>query len=231
MDSLCLRVWERCYGIGKRGEQHASVEALEGRRAGRAGLRPPGRFRELDRKRGFSSTQISFKMVRSATALAASCLPNAGADVTDQSSGPVETLTVAVHGLPANTDFDFFVIQVPNGPFGLSWYQGDIETGSDGSGHGVFVGRFSVETFIVAPGVARLPSSQQTSVPGRELEPRNEACPHVPPRVVVQRSGRCSLGWLPRRHYTVQWRSQRRCTGVEYTPVHKRRGPFRLVVP
>ena len=104
-----------------------------------------------------SSTQISFKMVRSATALAASCLPNAGADVTDQSSGPVETLTVAVHGLPANTDFDFFVIQVPNGPFGLSWYQGDIETGSDGSGHGVFVGRFSVETFIVAPGVAQAP--------------------------------------------------------------------------
>jgi hypothetical protein len=104
-----------------------------------------------------SNTQISFKMVRSATVDAAHCLPNAGADVTDQSSGPVETLTVKVHGLPANTEFDFFVIQVPNGPFGLSWYQGDLQTGSDGSGQGVFVGRFSIETFIVAPGVAPAP--------------------------------------------------------------------------
>lgn len=104
-----------------------------------------------------SNDRISFKMIRSAAADGAHCLPNAGAEVTDQSNGPVETLTVNVHGLPANTDFDFFVIQVPNGPFGLAWYQGDIETGSDGSGHGVFVGRFSVETFIVAPGSAPAP--------------------------------------------------------------------------
>ena len=104
-----------------------------------------------------SNDRISFKMIRSAAVDGARCLPNAGAEVTDQSNGPVETLTVNVHGLPANTDFDFFVIQVPNGPFGLAWYQGDIETGSDGSGHGVFVGRFSVETFIVAPGSAPAP--------------------------------------------------------------------------
>jgi hypothetical protein len=103
------------------------------------------------------TSQISFKMIRSAAVDAAHCLPNAGAEVTDVSSGPVETLTVNVHGLPANTEFDFFVIQVPNGPFGLSWYQGDIETGPDGTGHGVFIGRFSIETFIVAPGSASAP--------------------------------------------------------------------------
>lgn len=104
-----------------------------------------------------SSTRISFNMVRSAAVDAAHCVPNARAEVVDESSGPVETLTVNVRGLPANTEFDFFVIQVPNAPFGLSWYQGDIETGADGSGHGVFVGRFSIETFIVAPGSARAP--------------------------------------------------------------------------
>ena len=104
-----------------------------------------------------SNDRISFKMIRSAGLEGTGCLPNAGAEVTDQSNGPVERLTVNVHGLPANTDFDFFVIQVPNCPFGLAWYQGDIETGPDGTGHGVFVGRFSIETFIVAPGTHRLP--------------------------------------------------------------------------
>jgi hypothetical protein len=119
-----------------------------------------------------STTQISFRMVRSAAVDAAHCLPNAGADVTDQSNGPVETLTVKVHGLPANTDFDFFVIQVPNGPFGLSWYQGDIETGPDGAGQGVFVGRFSIETFIVAPGSTAAPVvHNQSPFPDASLNP------------------------------------------------------------
>ena len=104
-----------------------------------------------------SNDRISFKMIRAVGLEGTGCVPNAGAEVTDQSNGPVERLTVNVHGLPANTDFDFFVIQVPNGPFGLAWYQGDIETGADGTGHGVFVGRFSVETFIVAPGSAPAP--------------------------------------------------------------------------
>jgi hypothetical protein len=49
------------------------------------------------------------------------------------------------------------VIQVPNTPFGLSWYQGDIETNHHGRGFGIFIGRFSIETFIVAPGVAPAP--------------------------------------------------------------------------
>jgi hypothetical protein len=60
-------------------------------------------------------------------------------------------MTVKVFGLPPNTDFDFFVIQHPTAPFGLSWYQGDIETNRFGVGFGTFIGRFSIETFIVAP--------------------------------------------------------------------------------
>jgi hypothetical protein len=96
----------------------------------------------------------TFTMVRSA-GLPANCVPNATASVSIVTNGPTETMTVSVSGLPADTDFDFFVIQVPGPPFGMSWYQGDIQTGSTGSKTQRFVGRFSIETFIVAPGTAQ----------------------------------------------------------------------------
>ncbi len=63
----------------------------------------------------------------------------------------VETMHVEVTGLPANTDFDLFVIQVPAFPFGLSWYMGDMLTDSKGEAVGDFIGRFNIGTFIVAP--------------------------------------------------------------------------------
>jgi hypothetical protein len=73
------------------------------------------------------------------------------------SLGPVELMRVTVTDLPANTDFDFFVIQLPTAPFGLSWYQDDIEIDGQGRGEGTFLGRFSIETFIVAPGSGSAP--------------------------------------------------------------------------
>src|SRR5262245_19163221 len=69
---------------------------------------------------------ISFDMVVSGGA--ATCLPHARGHVKITSLGPVEEMEVEVEGLPPNTDFDFFVIQLPKAPFGLSWYQGDIDT-------------------------------------------------------------------------------------------------------
>jgi hypothetical protein len=104
-----------------------------------------------------SQRKIQFTMVRSAGADTAGCLRKASASVQDTSLGAVEKMTVKVKGLPPNTDFDLFVIQVPNKPFGLSWYQGDIETNASGRGTGTFVGRFSIETFIVAQGSAPAP--------------------------------------------------------------------------
>jgi len=89
---------------------------------------------------------------------AANCLPRAAGRVTINNLDSVETLHVEVFGLRPDTDYDFFIIQVPNKPFGLSWYQGDILTNSIGRGVGDFVGRFSVETFIVAPGSATVPA-------------------------------------------------------------------------
>jgi hypothetical protein len=98
---------------------------------------------------------IEFDMTVSAGA--ATCLPNATAHVKVKSKGQVEQMDVKVSGLPPHNDFDFFVIQVPTAPFGLSWYQGDIETNRRGKGHAKFLGRFNIETFIVAPGTAPAP--------------------------------------------------------------------------
>jgi len=102
-------------------------------------------------------TSISFRMERSGAVAGANCLPKAFGKVTVVSLGTVEKMRVQVFGLPRNTAFDLFVIQVPNAPFGMSWYQGDIQTNRLGQGEGVFVGRFNVETFIVAPGAAPAP--------------------------------------------------------------------------
>jgi hypothetical protein len=88
---------------------------------------------------------------------ASTCLPKASGRVTIDSIGSVEIMHVLVTGLPPKTDFDFFVIQVPKSPVGMSWYQGDMETDQHGNGHGTFIGRFSIETFVVAPGTAPAP--------------------------------------------------------------------------
>lgn len=88
---------------------------------------------------------------------AAACVPNARGEVRLKSHGPNQELEINVSGLPAHNTFTVFVLQVPHSPFGLSWYQGDIETDEDGTGRGTFTGIFSGETFIVAPGPAPAP--------------------------------------------------------------------------
>jgi hypothetical protein len=114
---------------------------------------------------------VHFNLVRSAGVVKAGCLLKAKAQVTIESDGPVEEMRVVAFGLPANTDFDFFVIQVPNTPFGMSWYQGDIETNRLGIGVGRFIGRFNVETFIVAPGTADSPIVFDNAFPDASLNP------------------------------------------------------------
>jgi hypothetical protein len=110
-----------------------------------------------DAPKAKKAKEISFDMVVSAGA--ASCVPNATASVDVVSTGATETMTVSASGLPPNTDFDFFVIQVPTAPFGMSWYQGDVEADENGNATAVFVGRFSIETFVIAPGVAAAPQT------------------------------------------------------------------------
>jgi hypothetical protein len=106
-----------------------------------------------------AQSEFAFNIVRSTSARTAGCLPDAKGRVIIHALGSVDNLHVAVSGLPPNVDFDFFVIQVPDKPFGMSWYQGDIQTDGSGNGVGDFVGRFSIETFVVAPGVASAPDT------------------------------------------------------------------------
>lgn len=106
-----------------------------------------------------SGKACRFNMVRNAT-LPATCLPNATARVKIRSGGPTELMRVEVDGLRPNTDYDFFLTQVPKAPFGLSWYQGDIETDAYGHGEQTFEGRFNEEAFIVA-----IPANAQPVAP------------------------------------------------------------------
>src|SRR5262245_17964316 len=85
--------------------------------------------------------KIEFDMMRSAAAENGNCLSGASGHVKVTSLGPVEEMEVEVTGLPPNTEFDFFVIQIPNAPFGLAWYQGDIDTDDEGEGQQRFIGR------------------------------------------------------------------------------------------
>jgi hypothetical protein len=124
---------------------------------------------------GDDENEFKFDLVRSTAAETAKALPNARGRVKIESVGPVEIMDVKVEGLPPNTDFDFFVIQVPNAPFGLAWYQGDIETNRHGVGHGRFIGRFNIETFIVSNGIAKAPAD-----PFDDPNPIKDASQNIP---------------------------------------------------
>jgi hypothetical protein len=122
-----------------------------------------------------TSKEVTFKLVRSpGLASFPTVAPHASGTVKVHSIGPVEIMNVGVAGLPPNTDFDLFVIQVPNAPFGLAWYQGDIKTDQSGKGSREFIGRFSIETFIVAPGIAPAPAdpfNEPGSIPDATQNP------------------------------------------------------------
>src|SRR5215213_5097110 len=100
----------------------------------------------------------SFNMVRSQTAVANDCLEGARAHVnvittvTDN-----QIMDVTVNHAPKNTEFELFVTQQPNAPFGISWYQADFETNNEGYGEVRARGIFSEELFAFAPGSVPAP--------------------------------------------------------------------------
>jgi hypothetical protein len=104
---------------------------------------------------GQAANNFSFPLVVSSGALG--CVQSAEGRVTLNALGIFESMHIEVSGLPPKTDFDVFLIQVPTAPFGMAWYQGDIETDGNGNGVADFAGRFSIETFVVAPGTAPAP--------------------------------------------------------------------------
>ena len=103
------------------------------------------------------SKTFEFGMVRSSAAEAAKCLPKAEADVKVTELGPVEILDLKVEHLAPNTVYSFFVLQVPDKPFGIGWYNGEVETNAAGKGQQRFIGRFNDETFAIAQDAAAAP--------------------------------------------------------------------------
>jgi hypothetical protein len=91
---------------------------------------------------------FAFNMVPSpgATCLAS----NARARVTITDLGTVQKMHIEASGLIPNTTFTTFVVQHATKPFGLAWYQGDIQTDSHGRGVADFAGIFNDETFVLA---------------------------------------------------------------------------------
>jgi hypothetical protein len=106
---------------------------------------------------------ISFTIVRSTAVANAGCLTGAAGSVRVVSHGETETMTVSATGLPANTDYDLFVLQVPNAPFGVSWYQSDLHANGNGNASVQVIGRFNVETFAIAPNTAPAPTPHGTA--------------------------------------------------------------------
>jgi hypothetical protein len=95
------------------------------------------------------TTPFTFDLVPSSSAIR-SCLPHASGSATITPEGLNDELTLNVTGLPPNTGFDLFVIEIPHAPFGISWYQTDVQSDSSGNGSVTVRGIFDKETFSVS---------------------------------------------------------------------------------
>ena len=112
-----------------------------------------------------------FHMHRSPGIVAAGCLPHAQARVVVQNEGPVEVMKVHATGLPKRTDFDLFVIQVPNAPFGVGWYQGDLETNREGRGERDLRGSLQPGDLRRGTWYGARAVGARRAVPGRHQQP------------------------------------------------------------
>jgi hypothetical protein len=98
-----------------------------------------------------AAESFSFSLVPSSSAISA-CLPHAAGHATITTGALNDVMKVTLTGMPHNIGFDLFVIQQPGAPFGVSWYQSDIQTDSTGTGSATVRGIFDKETFSVSPG-------------------------------------------------------------------------------
>jgi hypothetical protein len=105
-------------------------------------------------KKKSKQPELTFSLVPSEVAETNDCLEAAQATAKVFLLDQAEKLQLSATGLPQNVPFTVFVIQVPNAPFGAVWYQGDLISDNKGNAKVSYVGRFSVESFINAPGAA-----------------------------------------------------------------------------
>jgi hypothetical protein len=97
-----------------------------------------------------AASSFSFKLVPGAGI--AACLPKASGHVTITPESLNDIMKITITGMPAKAAFDLFVIQQPTAPFGISWYQTDVQANAYGTGNATVQGIFDVETFSVSPG-------------------------------------------------------------------------------
>jgi hypothetical protein len=116
-----------------------------------------------------SDDAVTFNMAVSTGA--ATCLPNASATVRVTPNGPNQDLEVSVRGLRPDTTYNLFVLQLPRTPFGVAWYQGDIQTNHLGTGRSRFTGIFSDETFTHAQGSGAAPVLHTGAFPDASVNP------------------------------------------------------------
>jgi hypothetical protein len=108
-----------------------------------------------------AASSFNFKMVRT-QGLPKECAEHATASVhVDTSPGFTERLVITVKGFKPGTPLVLFAIQVPNAPFGIGWYEGDVAIGARGSVTETFISRFNIETFAVAVGQAPAPKTHK----------------------------------------------------------------------
>ena len=139
-----------------------------------------------------------FTMVRSTGAVNAGCLQGAGADVTVKKLGVTEKMTVKVHDLPPGTEYDLFVTQDSEAPFGVAWYQSDLRTDQSGNGTVSCPGSLQHRDVRRRDRFGRRSAhARGRTVPRRRGEPAVRADPHLPPRPLVQRPGRRRRRRLP----------------------------------
>jgi hypothetical protein len=98
----------------------------------------------------YSPKTFTFKLIASPGI--AKCLPKARGQAWITTHPLNDTMKVQLWGMPAGADFDLFVIQTPNKPFGVAWYQSDIEVNASGTGAAIVQGVFDKETFSVSTG-------------------------------------------------------------------------------
>lgn len=153
MDSTGFDTWTR-RRLGAGGVATAALLGLAGLHGADAKKKHKKKKKKKDKP---PTPDATGQLERSTVAQGANCIANATGTIELFKLDGAEKMVVNVSGLPANTEFDVFVIQAPDATFGMSWYQGDLETDGSGKGTQEFIGRFNIETFVVAPGVLPAP--------------------------------------------------------------------------
>jgi hypothetical protein len=129
----------------------------------------------VPRANAAAGDSIKFNMVH---ADGATCIPatsHARVTITDQ--GPVQKMHIEAFQLTPNTSFTTFIVQHSARPFGLSWYQGEIETDSRGRGVADFTGIFSAETFVLAD--TAIPMAHIGIWYADPVDAANAGCPNI----------------------------------------------------